>query len=176
MIDVKNQKFINSMTKCFSVDCEWGEWQKGDCSVSCGGGMQTYIRVPKVNASNGGMKCSGESSINFSCNTENCPSKCFHFFHSITYIIKIFTLLALVLFQFHYISVHGNWSTDTAFSMCSASCGEGTKTKVILCNNPKPQYGGNNCTCDDDNDTTKYCDGLKKVLEEQCNKKQCPGM
>ena len=77
---------------------------------------------------------------------------------------------------FHCTSVHGNWSTDTVFSMCSASCGEGTKTKVVLCNNPRPDNGGNNCTCDYDDATIKSCDGQKKVLEEHCNKKHCPGM
>ena len=55
------------------VDCEWDEWQTGECDEPCGGGMRTNTRVPKVDAQHGGEECTGSSSITESCNVHECP-------------------------------------------------------------------------------------------------------
>ena len=57
------------------VDCEWDDWQVGQCDKSCGGGLLTKTRVPKVDEQHGGQKCAGHSSITESCNVQECPGK-----------------------------------------------------------------------------------------------------
>ena len=36
------------------VNCEWDEWNEGECSKQCGGGKRTNTRAPRVNAAYGG--------------------------------------------------------------------------------------------------------------------------
>ena len=42
--------------------------------------------------------------------------------------------------------VHGNFSSWSIFSVCSKSCGNGTKTRTRNCSNPISQHGGKNCS------------------------------
>lgn len=54
------------------IDGVWSEWDKGSCSVSCGGGMAISTRTctpPK----NGGTDCPGKARKEEECNTQNCP-------------------------------------------------------------------------------------------------------
>ena len=53
------------------IDCEWNEWQIGDCSKTCGGGSRSNTRTKKVEEAHGGI-CEGESTIRESCNTMEC--------------------------------------------------------------------------------------------------------
>lgn len=58
------------------VDCllsEWSEWS--DCSVVCGGGVQTRTRSVLREASNGGVPC-GELVEYRPCNTQACEDGC----------------------------------------------------------------------------------------------------
>ena len=55
------------------VDCEWDEWQVEECDKSCGGGLFTKTRVPKVDKANGGKECTGHSNVTESCNVQECP-------------------------------------------------------------------------------------------------------
>ena len=49
--------------------------------------------------------------------------------------------------------------------MCSAECGPGSTTRTRTCTNPKPEYGGKNCTVQ----------GLGKATEiKDCQVKPCP--
>ena len=41
--------------------------------------------------------------------------------------------------------VNGEWSAWLGWSYCSASCGEGTRQRRRMCNNPAPLYGGLSC-------------------------------
>ena len=60
----------------FSVDCEYGLWEKwSPCSKPCGGGDQTRLRGIKIEAKFGGNDCSGDMEETQSCNIQNCPSK-----------------------------------------------------------------------------------------------------
>ena len=55
------------------MDCEWAEWEIGECNEDCGGGTRTNVRTPKVKAANGGTECQGSSNITESCNIQECP-------------------------------------------------------------------------------------------------------
>ncbi|MDZ4158490.1 MAG: thrombospondin type-1 domain-containing protein, partial [Anaerolineaceae bacterium] len=55
------------------IHCEWGGWS--DCSVSCGGGIQT--REIAVEAEYDGDACVGESQQ--ACNLQACPVNCVGF-------------------------------------------------------------------------------------------------
>ena len=57
------------------VNCEWDEWNDGECSKSCGGGVRTNTRIEKVNAAFGGKECNGFSTIEESCNIQECPGR-----------------------------------------------------------------------------------------------------
>ena len=62
----------------------------------------------------------------------------------------------------HTFAVHGNWGRWLDWGMCSKSCEAGITTRIRLCNNPSPLYGG------------RQCNG--SVLEEDiCNDIKCPG-
>ena len=60
------------------VHCEWGDWNIGDCSHSCGGGVRTRTRTPKVSAMRGGEECKGPSRMDENCNLQNCQGKQFN--------------------------------------------------------------------------------------------------
>ena len=54
------------------LDCEWTEWEIGECSHTCGGGNKLNTRTKKVEEKYGG-NCDGESTMEASCNPEDCP-------------------------------------------------------------------------------------------------------
>ncbi|CAL9708505.1 unnamed protein product [Knipowitschia caucasica] len=56
--------------------------------------------------------------------------------------------------------VNGSWSSWSAFSPCSRTCGGGVTHRTRNCNNPKPAFGGHNCVGMD-------------VQAELCNRKPC---
>ena len=56
---------------------------------------------------------------------------------------------------------YGNWSLNR---MCNATCGQGFETWSRACDNPKPKYGGRNCS---------YLG--KHVALKRCSAKPCPG-
>lgn len=42
-------------------------------------------------------------------------------------------------------TVHGDWTPYSAYSECSATCGNAVKTRYRTCSNPTPEYGGRVC-------------------------------
>ena len=58
-----------------SVDCQWNDWDEGDCSKPCGGGLRNNTRTEKVAAENGGAACVGENVEEVECNTQECEGK-----------------------------------------------------------------------------------------------------
>ena len=64
----------------FVVDCEWADWEIGECSVSCGGGSRINTRSKDVVENNSGV-CLGESSEEEECNSSGCPGAIHLFFN-----------------------------------------------------------------------------------------------
>ncbi|KAK6176120.1 hypothetical protein SNE40_014463 [Patella caerulea] len=104
---------------------DWGNWtSNGKCTTTCGTGEQIYTRIRKCNNPEpafGGVKCEGKSLKQKSeiCGTDPCP-------------------------------IDGNWSEWQDWSpvgKCSKTCGTGliNETRTRGCNNPEPQYGGEEC-------------------------------
>ena len=58
---------------------------------------------------------------------------------------------------------------------CSAECGGGNQTVEKYCDNPKPEYGGTACKCNEHNSDETFCDGKLAVVEKSCNTCTCPG-
>ena len=42
-------------------------------------------------------------------------------------------------------SVNGNWGRWGEWSSCSETCGEGSKNRTRVCDNPAPTNGGSDC-------------------------------
>ena len=55
------------------VECEWGEWEERECSVSCGGGIRQHYR-PKLVAEVFTV-CEGNGSFIEECNLQKCPGE-----------------------------------------------------------------------------------------------------
>ena len=59
------------------VDCVLSSWSPvTTCSVTCGGGEQTWIRTVVTPASNGGRACEDKMVDIRACNTAGCPVDC----------------------------------------------------------------------------------------------------
>ena len=61
------------------------------------------------------------------------------------------------------LKVNGGWSGWGAFSGCSVTCGDGSKTRTRSCDNPTPAHGGSGCH------------GSSSETQA-CNDAACPGM
>ena len=72
--NLSGNHLILSKIKVFPEDCEWNDWQIGECSQSCNGGTRTNTRTKRKEAAHGGV-CVGEASMQESCNTQSCPRK-----------------------------------------------------------------------------------------------------
>ena len=57
----------------FVVDCQWNDWDIGECSVSCGGGRKRITRSKQVVEKYGGSSCAGNSTKEENCNEHHCP-------------------------------------------------------------------------------------------------------
>ena len=70
--DLTSTKSYKNSNVGLAADCEWNEWQTGECSRTCGGGTSYRRRTKKVAEKYGGT-CDGESILQEPCNTEDCP-------------------------------------------------------------------------------------------------------
>ena len=57
----------------YLVDCTWDAWVIGQCSTTCGGGIQTDNREKYQEELYGGNPCEGNSTRQTVCNTNACP-------------------------------------------------------------------------------------------------------
>ena len=121
----------------FTVDGNWGPWNDGQCSKSCGPGSLSRTRECNDPApQNGGQNCVGQSTEVVDCNLIACPSELawsnpiFRYFH-----------------EFCPSLVDGNWGSWNPWSdlPCSTTCGPGTISRTRECNDPVPQHEGQAC-------------------------------
>ena len=91
--------FCSSTPSLYKVDCKWNEWVNGTCSESCGGGIRINTRTIKNSESSGGAPCDGGTSIEDSCNEQECPGQSFRY----SYLIRI--LIRFVQYGFHYMAL-----------------------------------------------------------------------
>lgn len=59
-------------------------------------------------------------------------------------------------------SVDGKWSAWETWSPCTKTCGNGTRNRVRLCNNPAPANGGKTCEGKEENSEVclvRHCSG-----------------
>ncbi len=57
----------------------------------------------------------------------------------------------------------GNWTAWSDWNNCSLPCGGGIQTHTRTCNNPPPQYGGQNCSATN-----------LDIGTQPCNTQHCP--
>ncbi|KAK3093008.1 hypothetical protein FSP39_009947 [Pinctada imbricata] len=116
----RDEKHVPCNTHKCPVHGGWSSWGPyGDCSKSCGGGIQTKERVCNLPLPiYGGDVCPGKTTKTRRCNTKKCP-------------------------------IDGGWSVWKKKGTCSVTCGGGHQKMIRYCNNPKPQYGGVQCVGND---------------------------
>lgn len=125
-----------TLTPGSCVEGTWGEWANwGPCSQSCGTstpGTQMRIRpCVTITAHVGGVYCLYPEDHK---QTHDCPTiSC---------------------------PVDGGWGGWDSWTPCSVSCGNGTKTRYRVCDNPAPAHNGLSCV---GNDTD----------EKQCTLSEC---
>jgi len=88
-------------TKSCPIDCQ-GSWSDvGECSATCGGGLQTQQFTVSVDPAHGGSACPTSQRSIQQCNAQSCPAP---------------------------VDCKGEWS---AWGECSKSCGTGSETKTF---------------------------------------------
>uniref|UniRef100_A0A8C4TPM4 Thrombospondin-1 n=1 Tax=Erpetoichthys calabaricus TaxID=27687 RepID=A0A8C4TPM4_ERPCA len=108
--------YIQECDKRFKQDGQWSHWSPwSSCSVSCGSGVITRIRLcnsptPQM----GGKECEGEGRQTEKCQKDPCP-------------------------------INGKWGPWSLWDTCTVTCGGGVQRRTRLCNDPAPKYGGKEC-------------------------------
>ncbi|XP_059084328.1 uncharacterized protein LOC131881467 [Tigriopus californicus] len=115
-----------SINNC-AVDGMWSEWSTfGYCDRPCGNGTRVRTRsCTNPFPENGGTKCDGKSQEEEPCLIKECEP------------------------------IDGQWSLWSRWSSCSTTCGKGKITRTRTCSRPEPEYGGQNCT--GDNEQHRQC-------------------
>ncbi|XP_065641517.1 uncharacterized protein LOC105843224 [Hydra vulgaris] len=135
-------KIIN-LESCNQINCPedgmWGEWNKSECSNTCGKGIKFLSRIcNNPRPSYNGQDCIGVSNYTEVCdNNIICP-------------------------------LNGNWSLWSSWSLCSQPCGGGLHSRFRSCSNPVPKFGGQNCNGSVEeftNCTTHNCKSAKLNLK-----------
>lgn len=110
------EKFKCCRMKKAVVNGGWTDFGPfGECSATCGGGMQERSRTcTNPPPSGGGAQCSGSAKETRACNTEPC-------------------------------AVDGGWSEFGEWCECSKPCGGGVQSRSRTCSNPPPAHGGKDC-------------------------------
>ena len=99
------------------INGAWGKWgELSLCNAKCGAGIQIRRRFCDSPAPDfGGDFCQGPAIQEVACVSK---VKC---------------------------PIDGQWSKWSDFGVCMVPCGEGTMTRIRVCNNPIPVFGGKDC-------------------------------
>lgn len=117
------QGYPNSTEICFLGHCpvhgNYSEWSMfSRCTLTCGGGKQYRTRTcNRPIPQYGGLNCSGLGPKREEVDCNTNPCP-----------------------------IDGGYSEWTDFSACSVSCNSGTETRTRMCNRPKPEHGGKECS------------------------------
>ena len=65
---------------------------------------------------------------------------------------------------FYSFKVNGGWGDWTEWDECPVTCGGADQGRTRVCDNPAPQFGGDDCTVD----------GSLDSETQRCNKNPCP--
>ena len=105
----------------------FGPWS--DCTVTCGGGFKH--RSQECHLPGQGkvdpVLCNGSSNQSIKCGQKPCS-----------------------------IPIHGNWTQWQQWGQCNQTNG-GVRERKRFCNNPSPQFGGDDC--EGDAQEMEYCPG-----------------
>ncbi|XP_074624581.1 SCO-spondin-like isoform X5 [Acropora palmata] len=171
------------------VDGGWASWKPwSTCPVTCGGGVQSRNRTcTKPPPTHGGEDCQGDGLMTRSCNESPCPvnGKWSEWvpFTSCTVLCGggtrsrsrtctnppaafggkecVGNSQDVQSCNEFPCQIPGGLTSWGVWSVCSASCGSGTKKRLRSCTNPPPANGGEDC---------------KDRREEfqSCNEEPCP--
>ena len=177
----------------FVVDGGYSPWSNySRCTISCGGGTSNRTRTcTNPRPQHGGFNCSGHSQETITCNTHQCPidgnySQWSEFAScslscggGITVrsrnctnpppqyggnnCSKLGAPLEERMCNLQPCPVSGGYTSWSQFTLCSVTCGNGTKTRHRNCTNPSPKHGGRGCD---------YL-GLAREIEH-CYERDCP--
>ena len=105
---------------CFLQDCpergHWSDWTSWSmCSVSCGGGQRSRQRA----CDNPPPRNGGAECAGDATQIDYCNEEA--------------------------CPVHGNWTTWTAWGVCTVTCGGGQQRRFRYCTNPEPSNNGRAC-------------------------------
>ncbi|XP_029187797.2 A disintegrin and metalloproteinase with thrombospondin motifs adt-1-like isoform X2 [Acropora millepora] len=165
---------------------EWKPWQP--CSVTCGGGVQkSYRTCTNPAPAFGGADCEGISEQSRRCNENGCPvnGKWSEWgpFTSCTVLCGggtrsrsrtctnppaafggkecVGNSQDVQSCNEFPCQIPGGLTSWGVWSVCSASCGSGTKKRLRSCTNPPPANGGEDCI-------------ERREEFQSCNEKPCP--
>merc|ERR1719440_1092876 len=158
----------------YMIDCEVSAWEdKGECTVTCGGGQQLQTRYVTIEPAHGGQICPEAYEQYVPCSEDPCPvdcqysewsgiSKCDAWCGPGTN-IKTRDVLAEPLHggkacdrsyenlvqtfacQIRHCPIHAVWNEWTSWGTCSEACGDGEETRTRD-RKVIAQYGGNDVT------------------------------
>ena len=70
-----------------------------------------------------------------------------------------------ILIHFFLFKVNGGWAEWEDWKDCPVTCGGSNQSRIRLCDNPEPAFGGKHCTDDGSIDSES----------QRCNENACPG-
>ncbi|WAR26637.1 HMCN1-like protein [Mya arenaria] len=174
----------------YKVDGAWNSWMEwGECSTTCETGWRLRSRTCDQPAPEyGGKPCPGSFNDNITCFEKECPvdggmsdwnewSTCSHSCGNGTQTRSRTCTNPTPLYGGANCTedssedqlcllvncpINGIWSDWAAWGACDVTCGNGTMTRSRSCDNPQPDFGGEDCV-GNETDVT------------ECPDKCCPG-